>query len=135
MTSDGKLGFDALNSALKAAGEETRLRVLALLAEAELTVSDLTDILRRSQRRTSRRLKLRGEAGMVERLRQGTWAFSRLADHGSGADVARALIARLNPADQIITRDRARLASVRQARAAAAQAYFRAHAAEWDRIR
>jgi ubiquinone/menaquinone biosynthesis C-methylase UbiE len=35
----------------------------------------------------------------------------------------------------MIARDRARLASVRQARAIAAQAYFRAHAAEWDRIR
>ena len=49
--------------------------------------------------------------------------------------MARALLDHLNPADQTIARDRARLASVRQARAAAAQAYFRAHAAEWDRIR
>jgi ubiquinone/menaquinone biosynthesis C-methylase UbiE len=135
MNSSGKLGFDALNSALKAAGEETRLRVLALLAEAELTVSDLTDILRQSQPRISRHLKLLAEAGLVERFREGTWAFFRLAEHGGGAEVARALIERLNPGDQTIARDRDRLASVRQARAAAAQAYFRAHAAEWDRIR
>jgi ubiquinone/menaquinone biosynthesis C-methylase UbiE len=135
MSNTGKLSFDALNSALKAAGEETRLRVLALLAEAELTVSDLTDILRQSQPRISRHLKLLAEAGLVERFREGTWAFFRLAEQGSGAEVARALIDRLNPADQTIARDRARLASVRQARAAAAQAYFRAHAAEWDRIR
>src|SRR5512143_1183866 len=135
MNSSGKLGFEALNSALKAAGEETRLRVLALLAEAELTVSDLTDILRQSQPRISRHLKLLAEAGLVERFREGTWAFFRLAEHGGGADVARALIEHLNPSDQTIARDRQRLASVRQARAAAAQAYFRAHAAEWDRIR
>jgi ubiquinone/menaquinone biosynthesis C-methylase UbiE len=135
MSGGGKLGFDALNTALKAAGEETRLRVLALLAEAELTVSDLTDILRQSQPRISRHLKLLVEAGLVERFREGTWAFFRLAEHGGGADVARALIERLNPGDQTIARDRERLSSVRQARAAAAQAYFRAHAAEWDRIR
>jgi ubiquinone/menaquinone biosynthesis C-methylase UbiE len=135
MRGSGKLGFDALNTALKAAGEETRLRVLALLAEAELTVSDLTDILRQSQPRISRHLKLLVEAGLVERFREGTWAFFRLAEHGGGADVARALIERLNPGDQTIARDRERLSSVRQARAAAAQAYFRAHAAEWDRIR
>ena len=135
MTGGGKLGFDALNTALKAAGEETRLRVLALLAEAELTVSDLTDILRQSQPRISRHLKLLVEAGLVERFREGTWAFFRLAEHGGGADVARALIERLNPGDQTIARDRERLSSVRQARATAAQAYFRAHAAEWDRIR
>src|SRR5215470_13761026 len=135
MSTSGTLSFDALNSALKAAGEETRLRVLALLAEAELTVSDLTDILRQSQPRISRHLKLLAEAGLVERFREGTWAFFRLAEHGGGAEVTQTLIDRLNPADQIITRDRARLASVRQARAAAAQAYFREHAAEWDGIR
>ena len=135
MNSSAQLGFDDLNTALKAAGEETRLRVLALLSEAELTVSDLTDILRQSQPRISRHLKLLAEAGLIERFREGTWAFFRLSEHGGGAEVARALIERLNPADPTITRDRNRLASVRQARAAAAQAYFRAHAAEWDRIR
>ncbi len=135
MSDSPQLGFDALNAALKAAGEETRLRVLALLADAELTVSDLTDILRQSQPRISRHLKLLAEAGLVERFREGTWAFFRVAEHGGGAEVARALIERLDPADPTIARDRARLASVRSARAAAAQAYFRAHAAEWDRIR
>src|ERR1017187_1113723 len=135
MSTSARLGFDALNAALKAAGEETRLRVLALLAEAELTVSDLTDILRQSQPRISRHLKLLAEAGLIERFREGPWAFFRLAELGGGAEVARALLERLDPADQTIARDRARLASVRSARAAAAQAYFRAHAAEWDRIR
>ena len=130
-----RLGFEELNAALKAAGEETRLRVLALLAEAELTVSDLTDILRQSQPRISRHLKLLAEAGLVDRFREGTWAFFRLAEHGGGAEVARALLARLDPADPVMARDRERLADVRAARAAAAQAYFRAHAAEWDRIR
>jgi ubiquinone/menaquinone biosynthesis C-methylase UbiE/DNA-binding transcriptional ArsR family regulator len=135
MSSANRLNFDALNTALKAAGEETRLRVLALLAEAELTVSDLTDILRQSQPRISRHLKLLAEAGLVERFREGTWAFFRLSERGGGAEVARTLLERLDPADPTITRDRARLAAVRQARSAAAQAYFRAHAAEWDRIR
>jgi ubiquinone/menaquinone biosynthesis C-methylase UbiE len=135
MDGTDKLGFDALNAALKAAGEETRLRVLALLAEAELTVSDLTDILRQSQPRISRHLKLLAEAGLVERFREGTWAFFRLAEGGGRAAVARTLLGRLNTTDPIIARDRERLADVRAGRAAAAQAYFRAHAAEWDRIR
>ena len=99
MNSGGRLRFDALNAALKAAGEETRLRVLALLAEAELTVSDLTDILRQSQPRISRHLKLLAEAGLIERFREGTWAFFRLAEHGGGAELARALLERLDAAD------------------------------------
>jgi ubiquinone/menaquinone biosynthesis C-methylase UbiE len=129
------LPFDALNAALKAAGEATRLRVLALIAEAELTVSDLTDILRQSQPRISRHLKLLVEAGLVERFREGSWAFFRLAEGDGSAELARALVTRLDPSDPIVVRDRERLSAVRRARAEAAQAYFRAHAAEWDRIR
>ena len=106
-----------------------------LIGEAELTVSDLTAILRQSQPRLSRHLRLLAEAGLVERYREGSWAFFRLGERGSAADIARALIARLDPDDPIIARDRERLAAVRAARAAAAQNYFRRHAAEWDRIR
>ncbi len=130
-----QLSFPALTATLKAAAEATRLRILALLAETELTVSDLTEILRQSQPRLSRHLRLLAEAGLVERFREGSWAFFRLGERGSTADIARELIARLDPHDSTIARDRERLAAVRSARAAAAQAYFRRHAAEWDRIR
>jgi ubiquinone/menaquinone biosynthesis C-methylase UbiE/DNA-binding transcriptional ArsR family regulator len=127
--------FPALTAVLKAAGEATRLRILALLAETELTVSDLTEILRQSQPRLSRHLRLLTEAGLIERFREGAWAFFRLGERGSAADIARTLIARLDAEDAVIARDRERLAAVRSARAAAAQAYFRRHAAEWDRLR
>src|SRR5271170_6181331 len=129
------LTFIGLTGTLKAAGEATRLRILAMLTEAELTVSDLTEILRQSQPRLSRHLRLLAEAGLVERFREGSWAFFRLGEHGSAADVARTLIARLDAADPAIGRDRERLAAVRTARTAAAQNYFRRHAAQWDRIR
>jgi ubiquinone/menaquinone biosynthesis C-methylase UbiE len=135
MSVSAHLPFDALNAALKAAGEETRLRILVLLAEAELTVSDLTQILRQSQPRISRHLKLLVEAGLVERFREGAWAFFRLAEGSGSADVARTLVGKLNPKDPMIARDRDRLAAVRTSRAAAAQDYFRSHAAQWDRIR
>jgi ubiquinone/menaquinone biosynthesis C-methylase UbiE/DNA-binding transcriptional ArsR family regulator len=129
------LTFPALTATLKAAGEATRLRLLLLIAEAELTVSDLTAILRQSQPRLSRHLRLLAEAGLVERYREGSWAFFRLTERGNAGDIVRALIARLDPNDPLIARDRERLAAVRAARAAAAQNYFRRHAAEWDRIR
>src|ERR1700680_1428400 len=135
MSNPVHLPFGELHSALRAAAEATRLRVLMLLAEAELSVSHLTEILRQSQPRISRHLRLLSEAGLVERYREGSWAFFRLTERGGGAEVARALTGRLHPADPVVTRDRERLAEVRAARAAAAQAYFRAHAAEWDRIR
>ena len=135
MSISAHLTFDDLNGALKAAGEETRLRILALLAEAELTVSDLTQILRQSQPRISRHLKLLVEAGLVERFREGAWAFFRLAEGSGSAALARDMIGRLDPKDSMIALDRDRLAAVRTARASAAQDYFRSHAAQWDRIR
>ena len=124
-----------LHDALRAAGEATRLRILALLAEAELTVSDLTDILRQSQPRISRHLKLLAEAGLVERFREGSWAFFRLGERSGGAALAHELIERLDTSDATIARDRERLAAVRASRASAALDYFNRHAAEWDRIR
>src|SRR5262249_19332639 len=135
MAPPAQLPFAALNAGLKAAGEATRLRILGLPSEAEPTVSAFRDILRQSQPRISRHLRLLAEAGLVERFREGSWAFFRLGERGGAAELARELIARLDPADATIMRDRERLAAVRAARASAAQAYFRRHAAEWDRIR
>lgn len=129
------LSFDAALSTLKAAGEETRLRIVALLAEGELTVSDLTDILGQSQPRISRHLKLLSDAGLAARNREGAWAFFRLETRGPGAGMARALAASLDRNDPTLAGDRARLVAVRAARARAAEEYFGRHAIEWDRIR
>ena len=84
-------------ASLEAAGEVTRLRLLGLLCEAELTVSELVAILGQSQPRVSRHLKLLVDAGLAERQREGAWAFFRLADPGGA--LARDLIARLDPDD------------------------------------
>ncbi|MGI6245228.1 MAG: ArsR/SmtB family transcription factor [Pseudochelatococcus sp.] len=125
----------AMLAALKAAGEETRLRILALLAEGELNVSDLTDILVQSQPRISRHLKLLTEAGLIERQREGAWAFFRLADHSAGATAVRELVARLDTADPQLEADRQRLHAVRETRAQAAQAHFSRLAEHWDEMR
>src|SRR5437763_8217546 len=129
------VSFQELNGVLKAAGETTRLRILALVAEGELTVSDLTEILRQSQPRISRHLRLLVEAGLIERFREGAWAFFRLAEHRGHAPLAQEIVAQIDPVDPVLARDRERLAAVRTAHAAAAQSYFRRHAVEWDRIR
>src|SRR2546430_17110283 len=124
MPMSAHLSFDMLNAALKAAGEATRLRILALLAEAELTVSDLTDILRQSQPRISRHLRLLAEAGLVERFREGSWAFFRLGERACGAEDGRTLIARMHPARPVIGPGRARPPGGRAAAAEAAAALF-----------
>jgi ubiquinone/menaquinone biosynthesis C-methylase UbiE/DNA-binding transcriptional ArsR family regulator len=128
------LGFARLLDGLKAAAEDTRLRLLVLLGEAELTVSELTEILGQSQPRISRHLKLLAEAGLVERYREASWAFYRRSGDSDDA-IGKALTRLLDPGDPVLARDRERLVAVRAARAARAQAYFRKHARHWDEIR
>ena len=127
------LSFDALLDALEAAGEVTRLRLLGLLSEAELTVSELVGILGQSQPRISRHLKLLVDAGLAERHREGAWAFFRLAE--TGGALARDLLARVPADDPTLSSDRARLAVAREVRRKQAAAYFAEKAAQWDRIR
>ncbi len=121
--------------ALQAAGEITRLRLLALLAEAELTVSELVIILGQSQPRISRHLKLLVESGMVERHREGAWAFFHLAQTGPEVQMARNIVQRMDPNDPLIASDRIRLEEVRNGRADRAARYFAVQASDWDQIR
>ena len=77
------LTFSGLTATLKAAGETTRLRILALLAEAELTVSDLTEILRQSQPRLSRHLRLLPGQQVATARRLLQWGRRRRTPGGS----------------------------------------------------
>jgi len=63
---------------LKAISDPTRLRLLALLAQGDLPVQDLTAILQMGQSRISRHLKILLEAGLAQQTRQGTWSYYRL---------------------------------------------------------
>ncbi|MCA1951848.1 MAG: metalloregulator ArsR/SmtB family transcription factor [Hyphomicrobiales bacterium] len=122
-------------AALEAAGEATRLRILALLADGELTVTELMTILGQSQPRVSRHLKLLVEAGLVDRHREGAWAFFRFAEKPVAQALRAGIVAALDPADDILAGDRRRLEAVRAERRSHAAAYFAAHAADWNRIR
>lgn len=127
--------METLLSALKAAAEPTRLRLLVLCAHSDLTVSELTQILDQSQPRVSRHLKLLCEAGLLGRTREGSWAYFRLADHGPAAELARTLVDSLPPADATVALDLRRLEGIVAERARLAADYFRRNASKWDEIR
>lgn len=135
MVTPGQQPLTTLLAGLRAAGEETRLRILALLTEGELSVSDLTDILGQSQPRISRHLKLMAEAGLIERHREGAWAFFRIALGTPAGQLGRALAEAASRQDPVVSADVERLAAVRAQRAQTAQSYFSRVALEWDRVR
>jgi ArsR family transcriptional regulator len=131
MTLDGQLHV------FRAIGEETRLRIMALLLRGELTVTEITQILGQSQPRVSRHLKILTEAGLVEKFREGSWIFCRVMTPAPPATAAilSAVKALNESGDRLIARDADRFGQSRQARSDAAGAYFEKNAAEWDKIR
>ena len=127
--------MESLLAALKAAAEPTRLRLLAILAQGELAVSELTRVLHQSQPRVSRHLRLLCDAGLLDRWPEGAWVFYRLTESGPGARMARSLLELLPADDAELARDLERLEHVRHERTERAAAYFRDNATGWDRIR
>jgi ArsR family transcriptional regulator len=128
---------EILLNRLKAAAEPTRLRILAICAQGELTVSELTHILGQSQPRVSRHLKLLCDAGLLNRFQEGAWVFYRLADRVGARSYAlcQQIIGLIPDNDPQVRRDMQRLADVRRARHDLADAYFRENASQWDQIR
>lgn len=120
---------------MRAAGEPTRLRLLALLDKAELTVTDLVDILDQSQPRISRHLKLLVDAGLAQRFQEGAWAYFCTVDRGQARRFLDGILKPLANEDATLSADDAKLASVREVRAQKASSYFAANAEQWNKIR
>ena len=91
---------------LRAAGEPSRLRLLALCTDGALSVSELAHAIRQSEPRVSRHLRILCEAGLLLRLRQGQWVHYRLADDARAAGFVRGLLAQLDRRDPGLVRDR-----------------------------
>ncbi len=126
--------FETL-TAYKAVADASRLRMLLLLARNELAVTDLTRILRQSQPRVSRHLKILTDAGLIERYKEGAWVFYRLAGMGRAAEVARGLVEMAATDTLEHAKDIERLSEIISMRAGEADIYFARHADEWDHIR
>ena len=111
--------------ALKTLGHPERLRILALLSRGELTVSELVQILNLSQPRVTQYIKSLETAGIIERLKEGSWVFSRIrrGNEAISALVATTL-ATLPAHAPILTADLRRLEDVRAERSVAAEAFF-----------
>lgn len=124
---------------LRAAAEPSRLRLLALCTLGEFTVSELVQILNHSQPRISRHLKILCDAGFLERLSEGNWAYYRQATEPEARAAANQLLSLVpnedGGGDDIFARDLERLAEVKSARSLRADQYFQQVAGEWDHIR
>ena len=64
----------------RALGDETRLRLLEILVDGELTVGDLVDQTGLGQSLVSHHLRTLRDAGLVVTRRDGRWVFYDIAD-------------------------------------------------------
>lgn len=112
-------------SILKALGHQDRLRILALLSQGDLAIGELTQILGMSQPRVTQYVKTLEQAGIIERLREGSWVFSRLS-HGNAktSAIISTVIASIDFASGDFARDSRNLQNVRDERAESAKAFF-----------
>ncbi len=120
---------------LRAAGEPSRLRIVALLAREELAVMELCQIMEQSQPRVSRHLRLLTASGLVERFPDGGWVFYRLAAEPARSAILDRILSQVDSHDPFLARDRDHLTAVRAERASAAEAYFARNAPRWDQLR
>jgi DNA-binding transcriptional ArsR family regulator/precorrin-6B methylase 2 len=104
-------------SALRAAAEPTRLRLLALLARAELTVGEICEVIGQSQPRVSRHLKLLCDAGLLDRFREQHWVYYRAPASGAERGTVQQLLALVREDDDLLRRDRKRMETVIRERA------------------
>src|SRR6202008_521831 len=118
-----KLSAGQAVDVLRAAGEPTRLRILALLTQEELAVLEICRVLDQSQPRVSRHLKLLAEAGLVERFPDGAWVFYRLTGDGAASDLVAQVLGAIDAADPALQRDAERLSAVWTERATDAGEY------------
>ena len=126
--------MDVLLTALAAAADPTRLRLLALSAAGSFCVNDFCDILGLSQPRLSRHLKLLSDSGLLERSREGANAWFVLAQGEPGV-LVRELLRHVPASDPQLAADRRQAARVLAERARAASEKFRRAGADWDEMR
>lgn len=131
MATDQTLIVDAM----KAAGEPTRLRILALLRRGDLAVGELVQILEQSQPRLSHHLKTLTNAGLVERLPEGAWVFYRARTKDWAGRLVQAVFDEIDTTQDPFRTDRDALQTVRQTRAQSAESYFSEIAETWDKLR
>ncbi len=79
LTRAASLQLKPVSALFKALGDETRLRIVALLAHGELCVCHIEAALALSQPNASRQLAILRSAGVVDSRRAGTWVYYHLA--------------------------------------------------------
>lgn len=126
-----------LTRLFKTLSDPTRLRLLRLMAESELSVMEMAEATQLAQSRVSNHLKLLREEGFVQERRDGSWRHYRVdLDRlpGEVRDLWPGIEAAWATGDEFEA-DRKRLQGVLARRSARDGAFFDRISGRWDAIR
>ncbi len=132
---DMSIEFDSLINLLRAAGEPTRLRIIALLANGEMVAQEITNILGQSQPRVSNHLKLLHEAGLIEKRAEGSWVFHKLTENPQARILINTIMELMDSNNIQIMKDIEKFLDIRIKREEQAKSYFEKVAPEWETLR
>jgi ArsR family transcriptional regulator len=109
-TETNEYGVRSLTKLFRALGDETRLRIVALLSHGELCVCHIEKALDLSQPNVSRQLGILRAAGIVDPRRDGSWMYYAIArqEHDSVKAILDRLVT-LFGAERAIRADHAKL--------------------------
>jgi SAM-dependent methyltransferase len=125
----------SLLDSFSALADATRCRLLWLLEQQELTVSELCAVLQLPQSTVSRHLKTLAEAGWVSSRRDGTSRYYVLTIDDATRGQIWALTRGQLAERAAIADDARRLAGVLSRRGQTSQHFFATAASGWDRLR
>ncbi len=117
----------------KALADETRLRLLHVLARYECNVNELVAVLQMGQSRISRHLKILSSAGLLVWRREGLWVFYSIPQEGPGRDFIDAVLPFLTK-DPMLRADDEPAARMIEERALSTRHFFNAIAEDWDKF-
>lgn len=116
-------------------GDEVRSRILVLLEQGELTVSEIQSVLQIPQPTVSRHLKVLAEDGWVASRSEGTFRPYRMADLDPSAEALWSLVKEEVRDSAPVLRDRERARAVRAERRERSREFFASQAGRWDQLR
>ncbi len=116
----------------KALADETRLRLLNILYQHELSVNELVSILNMGQSRISRHLKIMSEAGLLQWRRDGLWVFYSASTSGQDAHFLKSIMPHMDGAH--IQQDLSAALRCIEERSLKTRQFFNEIAEDWDAL-
>lgn len=118
----------------KALSDQTRLRIFNILANHELNVNEIVEVLQMGQSRISRHLKILSDCGLVRSRRDGSFVYYQ-SEQDETRQILMKFIRNALPETEELEMDFARSANIVGERKQKTRSFFNKMAENWDSLK